>query len=69
MLYFETTTNDVYKFHYVIAQCFAQVKDEFQVKQNMKPSDDALDAKWWTISEIKELNESPANICWCRQSD
>jgi hypothetical protein len=24
----------------------------------MKPSDDALDAKWWTVSEMEELHRS-----------
>jgi ADP-ribose pyrophosphatase YjhB (NUDIX family) len=47
-----------YKFHYVIAQCFAKVKDETNIVSGMKPSDDALDAKWWTVSEMEELHRS-----------
>lgn len=40
-------------FHYVIAQCFAQI----QGMPAVIPSDDALDAKWWTLEEIRECSK------------
>lgn len=38
-------------FHYLIAQCFARAPDGLP---GLTPSDDALDAKWYTLGEIQE---------------
>ncbi|KAL3911196.1 MAG: hypothetical protein SGILL_007378 [Bacillariaceae sp.] len=49
-----------YAFHYVIAQCFARISvengDESVVA--LTPSDDALDAKWFSLTEIEALEET-----------
>lgn len=37
-------------FHYVIAQCFGQAPDGLP---SLVPSDDAMDARWWTLAEMK----------------
>jgi 8-oxo-dGTP diphosphatase len=38
-------------FHYLIAQCFARAPDGLP---ELTPSDDALDAKWYTLQEIQD---------------
>jgi 8-oxo-dGTP diphosphatase len=45
--------NGDYSFHYLIAHCFAQTKSRSQLPM-VTASDDALDAKWWTVVEIEE---------------
>merc|ERR1711862_170089 len=50
--------NGTLTFHYVIAQCFARTKESLPVIQ---PNDDALNAKWWTLSEI-EAELEPHNL-------
>lgn len=50
-------SNGDFSFHYVIAHCFARVKtnhSELKHPPEVVASDDALDAKWWTIDEIKK---------------
>ena len=47
-------TTSSYEFHYVIAQVFAKTTDQF-VHDDIVPDDDALDAKWYTIQDIKEM--------------
>jgi 8-oxo-dGTP diphosphatase len=49
---FENRNGD-YSFHYLIAHCFAQIKSRNQLPM-VTASDDALDAKWWTVVEIEE---------------
>lgn len=39
-------------FHYVISQCFAEVIASSQ--PNIEASDDAMDAKWWSTTEVEE---------------
>lgn len=39
------------EFHYIIAQCFAIAQEKLE----LIPSDDAVDAKWMTMDEIKVL--------------
>lgn len=48
-----------FDFHYLIAQCFAQIGPCDQLPL-ITASDDALDAKWWTIDEI-EAQLAPSN--------
>jgi ADP-ribose pyrophosphatase YjhB (NUDIX family) len=43
--------NGELKFHYIIAQCFAIAQEKLE----LIPSDDAVDAKWMTMDEIKVL--------------
>lgn len=45
-------TDGSYAFHYLIAQCFAQL-GEYEKLPTLEASDDALDAKWWTLKEIQ----------------
>jgi 8-oxo-dGTP diphosphatase len=42
-----------YAFHYLIAYCFAQINKNGSLP-TVKPSDDALDAQWWTLNEIMQ---------------
>jgi len=49
-----TDPDDNVLFHYVIAQCFALAPKEYE----LIPSDDAADAAWWTLDEIKCRVES-----------
>ena len=46
-------------FHYVISQCFAEVIASSQ--PNIKASDDAMDAKWWSVEEV-EVAEAASNV-------
>ena len=39
-------------FHYLIGVCFAQL--EVDTLPTVLPADDAADAKWWTLEELKE---------------
>ncbi|KAG7366468.1 NUDIX family hydrolase [Nitzschia inconspicua] len=53
-------SEDEFTFHYVIAHCFAKIvldgtPDEIP---RLQPSDDALDAKWCTMTEILERRNS-----------
>lgn len=41
-----------YAFHYLIAQCFGRAPDGLPT---LVPSDDALDAKWWTLADIEDM--------------
>jgi 8-oxo-dGTP diphosphatase len=45
-----------YAFHYLIAHCFAQVNKHGSLP-DVTPSDDALDAQWWTLNEIMQDDE------------
>jgi 8-oxo-dGTP diphosphatase len=48
-------------FHYLIAQCFCRVVQNDDSSSSLplvSPDDDASDAKWWTLNEIKENQES-----------
>jgi 8-oxo-dGTP diphosphatase len=52
---------DEYTFHYVIAHCFASFivqGNPSDIIPRLRPSDDALDAKWWTMEEIEDLKAS-----------
>jgi ADP-ribose pyrophosphatase YjhB (NUDIX family) len=40
------------QFHYLIAQCFALASDGLP---QTTPSDDALDAQWFTLSQMKDM--------------
>ena len=45
-----------YAFHYVIAHCFARIPAcASQKAPAVVPSDDALDARWWTLAELHDL--------------
>jgi 8-oxo-dGTP diphosphatase len=45
-----------YAFHYVIAHCFAKIPPTSENESPaLTPSDDALDAKWLSLEEIKSL--------------
>jgi 8-oxo-dGTP pyrophosphatase MutT (NUDIX family) len=44
-------TNDVL-FHYVISQCFAELTSS--TPPNITASDDAMDARWWSVDEMKD---------------
>jgi len=47
-------TTDSVKYHYIIAQCFAEVDStNLSVPPPLFASDDALDAKWLTLEEIQ----------------
>ena len=44
-------------FHYVISQCFAEVTNSNRTSVDppaLIPCDDAMDAAWWTIMDVKE---------------
>ena len=43
---------EVVQFHYLIAQCFALASDGLPPTT---PSDDALDAQWFTLSQMKDM--------------
>ena len=47
-----------YAFHYVISQCFARISVENEAAVTLTPSDDALDAKWFFMHEIRQLQET-----------
>jgi 8-oxo-dGTP diphosphatase len=49
-----------YAFHYLIAQCFAQTIR--QPLPTVVPNDDALDAKWWTLAEIQQNDETEKQV-------
>ena len=52
-----------YAFHYVIAHCFARIPACANEKAPaVIPADDALDAKWWTLAELHELECSDHTI-------
>ena len=44
------------KFHYVISQCFAEVISSTIPK--IQASDDADDARWWNVQELKEAEDT-----------
>ena len=44
----------VVQFHYLIAQCFALASDGLPPTT---PSDDALDAQWFTLSQMKDMQD------------
>lgn len=51
----------VITFHYLIAQCFCRVQnDSLSSLPLLSPADDAADAKWWTLDEIKH-NQEPVS--------
>jgi ADP-ribose pyrophosphatase YjhB (NUDIX family) len=52
---FKEKNGDSYLFHYVISHCFAIVEGE---NAHVTPSDDALDARWLTYSDINEMKDS-----------
>ncbi len=50
-------------FHYVISQCFAEVTSTTSITNvgpsaavlpTLYPCDDAMDARWWTLMDVKE---------------
>lgn len=41
-----------FAFHFVVAHCFAKIDQELP---EVTPSDDALDAKWFTLKEIQQF--------------
>lgn len=43
-----------YSFHYLIAQCLARLGEQDELP-DLEASDDALDAKWFTIDEIQNV--------------
>ena len=43
-------------FHYVISQCFAEVISSSI--PNIQASDDADDARWWNLQEVKEAEDT-----------
>jgi hypothetical protein len=52
-----------YAFHYVIAHCFGRIEfqnDRLTVNHipSLRPSDDATDAKWWTLEDVLQLDDS-----------
>ncbi len=48
---------DNYMFHYVIAHCFARAPVCSSGKApKVVPSDDALDAKWYTVEELRDID-------------
>lgn len=49
---FPNSDGSSYSFHYLIAQCFAQFGEHEELPA-LEASDDALDAKWWTIQQIQ----------------
>jgi ADP-ribose pyrophosphatase YjhB (NUDIX family) len=53
-----------YAFHYVIAHCFAKVTSVYSSGNPpvVVPSDDALDAKWYTLAELRDLECSEPTI-------
>jgi ADP-ribose pyrophosphatase YjhB (NUDIX family) len=44
-----------YAFHFLVAHCFAKIDEELP---KVTASDDALDAKWFTLNEIQQLQDS-----------
>ena len=51
----------VITFHYLIAQCFCRVVQNNASSSSLplvSPDDDAADAKWWTLDEIKHNQAS-----------
>eukprot|EP00980_Cylindrotheca_fusiformis_P028527 scaffold22607_cov123-Cylindrotheca_fusiformis.AAC.24 len=53
--------NGGFAFHYLIAHCFAQIKP-CDTLPLIAASDDALDAKWWTITEIEEQLQTKNSV-------
>ena len=48
--------DDTVTFHYLIAHCFARVReDDGSLPPELTPSDDALDAQWYTWAEIQAM--------------
>lgn len=48
-------------YHYVISQCFAEVELSMESNAGLSsyspmliPCDDAIDAKWWTVMDVRE---------------
>ncbi len=52
----DDTATGAYKFHYVIAHCFAKAPESSEAPPTVLPSDDALDAQWYTLEEIENLD-------------
>ncbi len=48
-------SKDSISFHYLIAQCFARVPKNDGLMPDVVASDDALDAKWYSLMEIQKL--------------
>ncbi len=44
-------------FHYLIAVCFAEYKPKGNTLPRVKASDDAIDARWWSMDEILQMEE------------
>lgn len=42
-------------FHYVISQCFAELQSN--TPPNIIASDDAMDARWWSVDEMKDAED------------
>ena len=42
------------RWHYVISQCFAEIGPVGAEPPTMTASDDAADARWWTMAEIRD---------------
>ena len=45
-------------FHYLIAVCFAECKPKGSMLPRVKASDDAIDARWWSMDEILQMEEN-----------
>ena len=59
----EKKDQESYAFHYVIAHCFAQIPAcASETAPAVIASDDALDAKWWTVEELHDLDCSAHTI-------
>ena len=41
-------------YHYVISQCFAEIRRSEPGEPSLSPSDDAMDAAWWTHEDVVE---------------
>lgn len=58
----DANTDDGYAFHYVIAHCFARIDavddGHPDTMPQLHPSDDALDAKWFSIAEIQNMKKA-----------
>jgi ADP-ribose pyrophosphatase YjhB (NUDIX family) len=60
---FDSNQPESVSYHFVISQCFAEVRSSIQISDadelsiappSLKASDDAADVRWWTLPEVSQ---------------
>jgi 8-oxo-dGTP diphosphatase len=54
---FKRNEDGTVAFHYLIAHCFAEIEIPVNSLPQVSSADDAADARWWSIDEIKQRPE------------